>query len=119
MSNILKIVIEAVIVYILMFLVNFWFSKPQKKKDIQLELYYLSGVYKIDVEKINQKKFRIISSLLNAFIITSIYLILVYLIKSIVLKVLIGIVLLILLIIIVYGILGRFYLWKEDRNVQS
>lgn len=119
MSDTIKILIETVIVYVLMFLVNFWFSKPQKKKDIQLELYYLSGIYGIDIGKIDKRKFRIVSSLLNSLIITVIYLILVYLVKSIILKILIGIVLLTLLIIIVYGILGKYYLWKEDKNVQS
>lgn len=117
MSNTLKIIIEGLVVYILMFLVNYWFSKPSKKNDIQLELYYLSGIYGIDIKKINKKKFRIVSSFLNALIITTIYLILIYLIKSLVLKILIGVVLLILLIIIIYGILGKYYLWKEDRNV--
>ncbi len=119
MSNTLKILIETMVVYILMFLVNYWFSKPQKKKEIQLELFYLSGIYGIDIKKIDKKKFRIVSSILNAFIITTIYLILVYLVNSIILKILIGTVLLILLIIIVYGLLGKYYLWKEDKNVQS
>ncbi len=117
MSNTLKLVIEGLIVYILMFLVNFLFSKPQKKKDIQLELYYLSGIYGVDIKKINAKKFRIVSSLLNSLIITTIYMVLIYLVKSVLLKILIGVVLLILLIIIIYGILGRYYLWKEDKNV--
>ena len=117
MSNTLKIVIESVVVYILMYIVNYWFSKPGKKNDTQLELYYLSGIYGINIKKINKKKFRIISSLVNALIITTDYLIVVYLIKSTILRILIGIVLLILLIIICYGILGRYYSWKENKNV--
>ncbi len=121
MSNTLKIVIEGTIVYVLMFLLNYFVNKPKKheKKEMQLELYYLSSLYGIDIKNIDKKRFMIISCLLNAFIITTIYLILVYLVKSVLLKVLIGVVLLVLLIIIVYGLLGKYYLWKEDKNVQS
>lgn len=121
MSNTLKIVIEGVIVYVLMFILDYFASKPKKgkKKEMQMELYYLSGLYGIDTKKIDKKKFLIVSCVLNAFIITTIYLVLVYLVKSILLKVLIGVVLLTLLIIIVYGLLGKYYLWREDKNVQS
>ena len=41
--------------------------------------------------------------------------IVVYLIKFMILKVVIGIVILILLIIICYGILGRYYVYKEEK----
>ena len=120
MSNTLKIVIEGIVIYILMFIVNYFSTKPRKNgKEMQMELYYLSGLYGIDHKKIDKKRFRIVSCILNAFIITTIYLILVYLVKRIILKILIGVVLLILLIIIVYGLLGKYYLWKEDKNVQS
>lgn len=119
MDNYFGVLVEGFIVYILIFCINYFFNKPKEEKEVQLELYYLSSVYKVNINKINKKRFKIISSLINSLIITIIYLILVYLIKSILLKIFIGILLLILLIIVFYGILGSYYLWREGKNVQS
>ena len=81
-----------------------------------LELIYLSGIYGIDPKKINFRRFQFVYSFINSFIITTTYLLVIYLIKPMILKVIIGIVLLILLIIICYGLLGRYYLYKEEKN---
>ena len=55
-------------------------------------------------------------SLINSFIITLTYLIVMYLIKTMIMRVVLGIVMLVLLIIICYGLLGRYYLYKEEKN---
>ena len=39
-----------------------------------------------------------------------------YLIKTMIMRVVLGIVMLVLLIIICYGLLGRYYLYKEEKN---
>ena len=80
-----------------------------------LELIYLSGIYGINPKSINFRKFQYAYSLINSFIITTTYLLVIYLIKTMIMKVIIGIVLLILLIIICYGLLGRYYLYQEEK----
>ena len=81
-----------------------------------LELIYLSGIYGINPKKINFRRFQYAYSLINSFIITTTYMLVIYLIKTMIMKVIIGIILLILLIIICYGLLGRYYLYKEEKN---
>ena len=115
-----QIIIEAAIVFILVFLLNYFLfvrkNKKLEKDEMPLELIYLSGIYGINPKKINFKAFQYTYSLINSFIITTTYLLVIYLIKTMLLKVIIGIVLLILLIIICYGFLGRYYLYKEEKE---
>lgn len=115
-----QITIETIIVYIAVFLFNYIFfvrkNKKFKKDEMPLELIYLSHIYGIDPKKINYRKFQYTYSLVNSFIITATYLAVIYLIKTMIMKVIIGITLLILLIIICYGLLGRYYLYKEEKS---
>lgn len=115
-----QIIIETIIVYIAVFLFNYIFfvrkNKKFKKDEMPLELIYLSHIYGIDPKKINYRKFQYTYSLVNSFIITATYLAVIYLIKTMIMKVIIGIILLILLIIICYGLLGRYYLYKEEKS---
>lgn len=121
MNNIyIQIIIEAVTVFIIIFLFNYIFfvrkNKKLKKDEMPLELIYLSNIYGINPKKINYRRFQYTYSLLNSFIITATYLAVIYLIKTMIMKVIIGIVLLVLLIIICYGLLGRYYLYKEEKQ---
>ena len=120
MSPILKIIIEICVIYLFVFLLNYFLfvrkNKKLKKDDMPLELIYLSSIYGIDPKKINFRRFQYTYSLINAFIITTTYMLVIYLIKLMILKVIIGIVLLILLIIICYGLLGRYYVYKEEHE---
>ena len=120
MDNVyIQITIETLIVFIMVFLFNYIVfvrkNKKLKKDEMPLELIYLSHIYGINPKKLNYRKFQYTYSLLNAFIITATYLCVTYLIKTMILKVVIGIVLLILLIIICYGLLGRYYLYREEK----
>ena len=81
-----------------------------------LELIYLANIYGIDPKKLKYRKFQYTYSLINSFIITTTYLAVIYLIKTMIMKVIIGIVLLVLLIIICYGLLGRYYLYQEEKQ---
>ena len=123
MSIVLQIIIEIAIVYALVFLFNYFIfvrkNKKLKKDEMPLELIYLSGIYGIDPKKINFRKFQYTYSLINAFIITTTYMLVIYLVKTMLMKVIIGIILLILLIIICYGLLGRYYLSKEDKSTKK
>ena len=83
--------------------------------DVPLELVYLTGIYGIDPKNINKKVFRFVYSVINSFVISTTYIISVYLVKNVILKVCIAVVVLILLIIACYGLLGRYYIYKEDN----
>ena len=118
--NLLHFIIETLIIFIAVFLFNYFVfvrkNKKLKKDEMPLELIYLSSIYGINPKKLKYRKFQYTYSFLNAFIITSTYLAVTYLIKTMLMKVIIGIVLLVLLIIICYGLLGRYYLHKEEKE---
>lgn len=124
MNNIyIQIGVEALIVFLIIFLFNYIFfvrkNKKLKKDEMPLELIYLSNIYGIDPKKIKYRKFQYTYSLINAFIITTTYMAVIYLVKTMIMKVVIGIVLLVLLIIICYGLLGRYYLYKQEKNTKK
>jgi len=119
----IQIIIETIIIFVAVFLFNYIFfvrkNKKLKKDEMPLELIYLSNLYGIDPKKLKYRKFQYTYSLINSFIITTTYLIVIYLIKTMLMKVIIGIVLLVLLIIICYGLLGRYYLYKEEKDLKK
>ncbi len=116
----MQIIIEILVVFIFVFLLNYFLfvrkNKKLKKGDMPLELIYLSGIYGIDPKKINFRHFQYTYSLINAFIITTTYMLVIYLVKNMILRIVIGTVLLVLLIIICYGLLGRYYLSKQSNE---
>ena len=123
MNTVTKIIIETLIVFVFIFLFNYFIfvrkNKKLKKDEMPLELIYLSAIYKVDPKKINFRRFQYTYSLINAFIITTTYMLVTYLIKSMLIKVILGIIILILLIIICYGFLGRYYLYKENHSTKD
>ena len=123
MSKELQIIIETIIVFIFIFFLNYFLfvrkNKKLKKDEMPLELIYLSSIYGIDPQKINFRRFQYVYSLLNAFIITTTYMLVTYLIKNMLIKVVLGIIILILLIIICYGLLGRYYIYKENHSTKD
>ncbi len=120
MSKTLMIIIETIIIFISIFLLNYFLfvrkNKKLKKDEMPLELIYLSGIYKIDAKKINFRRFQYTYSLINSFIITTTYMLVIYLVKPMILKIILGVIIMVLLIIICYGLLGRYYLYKEEKN---
>jgi len=121
MNNLyIQILIETIIIFIAIFLFNYIIfvrkNKKLKKNEMPLELIYLANIYGINPKKLKYRKFQYTYSLINSFIITSTYLAVIYLIKTMIMKVIIGIVLLVLLIIICYGLLGRYYLYQEEKQ---
>ena len=123
MNIYLQLLIETIIIFVAVFLLNYLLfvrkNKKLKKDDMPLELIYLANIYDIDPKKINFRKFQYTYSLINSFIITTTYLLVIYLIKSMIVKVVAGIVILILLIIIFYVLLGRYYQSKKNKNKQN
>ena len=121
MNNLsIQILVEAIVIFILVFLFNYFIfvrkNKKLKKDDMPLELIYLSHIYGINPKKIKYRSFQYAYSLINSFIITTTYLLVIYLIKTMIMKVIIGIIILVLLIIVCYGLLGRYYLYQEEKN---
>ncbi|MBQ2873250.1 MAG: hypothetical protein IJE89_04565 [Bacilli bacterium] len=116
----IQLIIETLLIFIAVFLFNYFVfvrkNKKLKKDEMPLELIYLSGIYEINPKKINFRSFQYAYCFINSFIITATYLAVTYLIKTMLLKVIIGIVLLVLLIVICYGLLGRYYLYKEIKE---
>ena len=116
----MDILLEYVIVFIAIYVLNYFIfvknNTKYKKGKIPPELTYLKKLYNINLKKINYKQFVYINALLNAFIISTIYIIIIYLLSSLILRIVVGVVLLILLIIICYGLLARYYLWKEKKE---
>lgn len=123
MNIFLQILIESAIVFVAVFLLNYFLfvkkNKKLKKNDMPLELIYLANIYDIDPKKINFRRFQYTYSLINSFIITTTYLLVIYLIKSMIIKVVVGIVILVLLIIICYGLLGKYYQSQQLKNKNS
>lgn len=115
----IQIIIEALLIFIAIFLFNYICfvrkNKKLKKDEMPLELIYLANIYGINPQKLKYRKFQYTYSLINSFIITITYLAVIYLIETMIMKIIIGIVLLILLIIICYGLLGRYYLYQEEK----
>lgn len=117
MNIVLKIILEYFIVFLLIYLIGLIFGiKKIDKKNMPLELAYLIYLYKIDIKVIDLKKFKYIYNIINAFIVSTIYIIVLYLIKKLILQIIIGIILLILMIIICYGLLARYY-ERKMKNV--
>lgn len=113
------IFLEYIIAFVLVFIFfNIRSSKRQKKYDVvnlPIELLYLKKKYNITISKDNYDMMRGICVKVNAFIVSTDYIILMYLLNNWILRIVIGIILLILLIIICYGLLARYYLRKEGR----
>lgn len=115
----MNIVLEYVVVFIGVFIFNYFATKVSSKRlskdQVPTEVLYLKKVYKVTIPKKSYPKFMIICSLINTFIISTIYIIIMYLVNHIILRIVIGVILLILMIIICYGFLAKYYLWKEGR----
>lgn len=113
------LVAEGIIVFTVIWLFNYFgfvkVNKKLNKDDMPLELIYLVGIWKIDPNKINYKRFQITFCFLNAFIITTTYLLVFYLIDNLFYKIVLWVVLLSLFIVICYGLLGKYYLYKEKK----
>ena len=115
----MRILLEYIIVFIVVYIIDYiMIVNPNKKynsKKLLPELIYLKKIYKIEIKKEDYLYFLYITSFINTLIITTIYIIIIYLVKNLILKFVIGLILLVLMTIICYGLLGRYYIWKEGR----
>ena len=118
MMQILKILLEYIICYALVFLLYYliFIRKKTKynKNKVPVEYYYLVSLYKLKEKEIDYKRFMYISGLINTFIIVTTYIVVFKLLDSWFWMFICGIVIIVLLIIICYGILGRYYMKKQN-----
>lgn len=121
MKEVLSILLEYVIAYILVFILYFFIFVRKKtkyeKNKVPVEFYYLVSLYRLDQKKINYKNFIYATAFINTFIIVTTYIIITRLLDKLVWQVLLGIVIIVLLIIICYGLLGRYYQKRGNKNV--
>ena len=121
MMQILKILLEYIICYALVFLLYYliFIRKKTKynKNKVPVEYYYLVSLYGLRQKDIDYKKFMYISGLVNTFIIVTTYIVVSKLLNKWFIQLLCGIVIIILLIIICYGILGRYY--QKKQNIEK
>ena len=111
--GVLNIFLEFIIVYVLIFILNYLFfvrKKTKYNKDkVPIEFFYLVSLYKLDQTKINYKQFIYVTAFFNTFIVAFTYIVIYRLLDKWIWQLLFGIVIIILLIIICYGLLGKYY----------
>ncbi len=118
MREVFRIIIEYIISFALVFLLYYllFIRKKTKynKNKVPVEYYYLVSLYKLKEKEIDYKRFMYISGLINTFIIVTTYIVVFKLLDSWFWMFICGIVIIVLLIIICYGILGRYYMKKQN-----
>jgi purine-cytosine permease-like protein len=119
-----------VILFIIIFIGDYFFikrrylkringkSKKKNKKNNELtEIAYLVGKFKLDKSKLNYNKLLIEISLINAFIISFVCVVVMLIRINVILQLLIGFVLLMGLIYALYELFGRYLVKKGfDKN---
>ncbi len=112
--------------YFLIFLISFlivyfvyYFIVVNRKKGLEAfkngkQVMFFKNAYKLDLKKLDYKKFANSLSLVNAFII-SITLVIIEFVPGLIWKLLVSLVLLTPLILICYYILGKIYKKKEGK----
>ena len=87
-------------------------KKGKKKKSDILEIKYLSLTANIQEDLLMNKKMLLFFAIINALIISIVFLIVMIIKVSIIIKFLIGLLLLIGLIYSIYGIIGKIFIMK-------
>ena len=111
-----------IFIFIVIFLVTFIMDllKIKKKKIKKIgEVQYLVNKFKLDINKINYKRTCLIISLINAFIIATVTLIIFVIDTAMTLQLLVGFVLLFSLIYVMYEIYGRILIKKGYQKKGS
>ena len=112
------------ILFLLIFFVNYFFvnrkylkrqknNKKRKKKNDELtEIAYLVGKFKLDKDKLPLNKLMILFSLVNAFIISLVIVVVMLIDVNVIFQLIIGFILLMALIYSLYEIIGRHLVKK-------
>ena len=111
----MNFVINILIIFIVTFLADYLILKNLKKYKID-DYNYMKKRYKFKKKK--NKNFKIISSLLNAFIMTLVCIFILYIRVPLIISIFISFVLLLLLIYSVYGIYGSILKKEEKKKIK-
>ena len=87
-------------------------GKKRKKNNELTEVTYLTSKFNLDKNKLNLNKLLIVISIINAFIISLVSVVVMLIRINVILQLIIGFVLLISLIYALYELLGRFLVMK-------
>ncbi len=115
----MKIAVEYIIVFIVVYILCYFILLNNKKKYKNKrtpDMFYLQKIYNIKIKGDVYKKYIYVFALINTFIIDTTYILIVYLFYNLILRIIFGIITIILLTIICYGLFARYYLWKEGNN---
>lgn len=92
-------------------------GKKRKKNNELTEVTYLTSKFNLDKNKLNLNKLLIVISIINAFIIALVSVVVMLIRINVILQLIIGFILLISLIYALYELLGRFLVMKGyDKN---
>lgn len=92
-------------------------GKKKKKKEESIEIAYLSGKFKLSKEKLLTARVMLTISLINAFIISLVAIVVMFINVNIILQLIIGFVLVIALIYAMYEIYGRMLERSEKYGI--
>ena len=109
MDEVVSMVIVFIVVYLVYLLLVVFNKKGRKKLKTGIEAKFLKKVYKIELNKISEKKFANSIAINNSIIIAVTFYITGLFFENFILQILIAFPFLILLIIILYSITGRYY----------
>lgn len=104
--------------YVIVFLV-YYLVVVKRKKGLESfkkgkQVLFFKDTYKLNLKKLDYKKFATSLSFVNAFII-ALTVTIIEIFDNLIIKLLVGFVILIPLILICYGLLGKFYKKKEVK----
>lgn len=104
-------VFETLIAFIIVFLIYLIFvilnKRGRKKLKNGIEARFLEKVYKVDLKKIDDKKFALYISIINSIIISIAFTIINIFFDKIIFQILLSFPILVVLIILLYSFLGR------------
>lgn len=109
MDKVVSMVIAFVIVYLIYLILIVFNKKSRKKLKTGIEARFLKKVYKIDLNKINDKKLANSIALNNSIIIAVTFYLTDLFFENMILQMILSFPILIFLIIILYDLTGRYY----------
>lgn len=123
MNEVVLMLIAFIIVYSIYLILIVFNKKGRKKIKTGIEAKFLKKVYKIDLNKINDKKIANSIALNNSIIIAFTFYLTGLFFDNIIFQILLSFPLLVFLIIILYALTGRYYkkhewficLWKRIK----
>lgn len=113
MESVVSLMIAFISVYVLYLLLIVFNNKARKKLKTGIEAKFLKKVYKINLSKIDDKKFAFRIALNNSIIIAFTFYITGLFFNNPILQILLSFPILILLIILLYSLTGRHYKKNE------